>query len=136
MATGVASVKKTFTLCTIRVYYDWKSDTLIEVQVQLCGQGNFSIEVECYCMETPVEKKNIGPYSISQLRIAVTEYRSLAVYNQHAFDVKLDNVMGTQTIEEYAAFEIYLQQAQVFAYKLNIDFMIYELITILFICMN
>lgn len=24
-------------------------------------------------METPVEKKNIGPYSISQLRIAVTE---------------------------------------------------------------
>lgn len=44
--------------------------------------------------------------------------------------------MGTQTIEEYAAFEIYLQQAQVFAYKLNIDFMIYELITILFICMN
>lgn len=33
----------------------------------------FSIEVECYCMETPVEKKNIGPYSISQLRIAVTE---------------------------------------------------------------
>lgn len=50
--------------------------------------------------------------------------------------MKLDNVMGTQTIEEYAAFEIYLQQAQVFAYKLNIDFMIYELITILFICMN
>lgn len=44
--------------------------------------------------------------------------------------------MGTQTNEEYAAFEIYLQQAQVFAYKLNIDFMIFELITILFICMN
>lgn len=42
--------------------------------------------------------------------------------------MKLDNVMGTQTIEEYAAFEIYLQQAQVFAYKLNIDFMIYEFI--------
>lgn len=50
--------------------------------------------------------------------------------------MKLDNVMGTQTIEEYAAFEIYLQQAQVFTYKWNIDFMIYELITILFICMN